>query len=314
MMAMVIVTMAKNKIDPEYKKTIEQIRIDSENNADNQMQDIYKLQNDKLDEVHAMAGMIFIKYAKNGLLNVTGKAKSNMINTANKKLTGIGKDLGTAEVSKVSNIISNTYKDTYYKNAYVMDKFGVNPNFSTLKQKYVNSVINAKYKGSDFSDRIWKNKSAVIDKLGQTLLDANDGATTIDQLGQAIQDIFGVQAYESRRLVRTEVARNATSAQLQIGLDSGCQTVLWSATLDDRTAEYDASLDGQSWGINDDHPVPVDDTHPNCRCVLINVPYDGWQPSQRMDNETGDLIDYQDYATWAQTNGIDNDDDENEDD
>lgn len=300
------------KIDAKYKKTIEQIRIDSEGYANNQMQDVYTQQNEKLDAVHAMVGLIYIKHSSNGLLNLTGKDKTTMMQSVNKNLTSISKDLGNAEVSKVSSILGNTYKDTYYKNAYVMQNFGIKTNFNLLKQQFVDATINADYKESTFSDRIWDNKGSMIDKLRQLLIDANDGKTTIDQIGSQIKDVFGVQAYESRRLVNTEVARNASNAQLQIGQDSGCKQVLWSATLDNKTAEYDASLDGQTWGINDDHPMPVDDTHPNCRCVLINVPYDGWQPSQRMDNNTKELIDYQDYATWAKDNSIGGDENNEE--
>jgi len=292
------------KVNPLYKKTIEQIRIDSENYADNEMQAIYSQQNDKLDAVHTMIGLIYIKYAVDGLLNLSGKDKANMMNSIDTKLTTITKDLGDAEVKKVSSILGDTYKDTYYKNAFVMQNFGISTKFNILKKEFIDANINAVYKESTFSDRIWKAKSSMMDKLRQSLIDANDGKTTIDKVGKSIKDIFGTTAWESRRLVRNETARNATSAQLEIGKNSGCKQVMWSATLDSKTAEYDASLDSQTWGIDEDHPIPVDDTHPNCRCVLINVPYEGWQPTQRKDNETKDLIDNTDYATWAQKNGI----------
>lgn len=82
---------------------------------------------------------------------------------------------------------------------------------------------------------------------------------------------------------------------------------MWSATLDSKTAEYDASLDGQVWDIDEDHPMPVDSTHPNCRCVLVNIPFADWKPSKRLDNKTRQLIDYQDYATWSKDKGIDDD-------
>lgn len=300
--------MATSKINPKYKATIEQIKIDSENKSEKRMQDIYKLQNDKLDAVHSMVGMVFIKHGTNGVLNVNGKAKITMMNEFNTNLTKMAKDLGSAEVDKVSSILRDTYKDTYYTNAYVMGQFGIKTNFKILKQQFVDRTINAEYKESTFSDRIWTNKESMISNLKQALIDANDGNTSINDIAQNISNIFGVQAYQGRRLVRTEVARNSANSQLQIGLDSNCTQVQWSATLDDKTEEYDASLDGQTWGINDDHPMPVESTHPNCRCVLLNVPYDGWQPTQRMDNNTKELIDYKSYSDWKADNGIDSTD------
>jgi hypothetical protein len=72
--------------------------------------------------------------------------------------------------------------------------------------------------------------------------------------------------------------------------------------LDMKTAPEDAELDGKIWGINEDHPEPP--LHPDCRCELINVPYAGWNPSARKDNETGKIIAYTNYADWAKDKGI----------
>ena len=249
-------------IDKQYKATIEQIRLDSEDYADEQMQDIYNLQNDKLDAVHAMIGLIYIKYAVDGLLNLTGKQKTTILKDVNDKLSKIVKDLGDAEVKKVSSILAKTYKDTYYKNAFVMDKLGISSNFNILKEEFIDTAINREYLGETFSSRIWADKQFMMDKLYSLIKDASTGGTTIDQIGKQIKDTFGVTAYESRRLIRTEVAKNAVDAQEQIGKDAGCEQVMWSATLDMKTAEYDASLDGQVWGIDEDHPQPVYDTHP----------------------------------------------------
>lgn len=296
--------MPKNKkINTAYRKTIEQIRIDSEDKADDDMQDVYSLQNDKLDAVHAMVGLLFIKYAVDGLLNLNKK----QLDDVQTKLTKIGKDLGNAEVEKVSSILSDTYKDTYYKNAFVFDKLNISSNFNILKQEFIDTAINKEYKGSTFSDRIWTNKSDMMDKLYNLIKDASTGKTTVDQVGKQIKDAFGVQAYESRRLVRTEVARNAVDAQLLSGKNAGCKKVQWSATLDNKTAEYDASLDGQTWDIDEDHPMPVDSTHPNCRCILLNIPYEGWQPDKRMDNETHQLVDWTNYSDWKDQQNINDD-------
>lgn len=300
----------KVKVDPRYKKTIEQIRLDSENDAEDDMQGVYQLQNDKLDEVHNLIGKIFIAYAVNGLLNLQGKQKTSILSNVKSKLTDIGKDLANNEVDKVGRILSQTYEDTYNKNNFVFDQLGITSNFNILKKEFIDTAINREYKDSTFSDRIWKNKSDMMDTLYNLIKTAStDNKTTIDQIGKQIKDKFGVQAFESRRLVRTEVARNATDAQLLAGKNAGCKTVCWNATLDNRTAEYDASLDGQTWGIDEDHPMPVSDTHPNCRCVLLNLPYENWTPSKRLDNDSRELIDWTNYADWKAQQNNDNSDD-----
>lgn len=293
------------KINPWYRKMIEQIRLDSEKYADEQMKDVYSDQKDKLDDLHSFIGLLYIKYSVDGLLKLNGSQKASVIGEIDSKLKAIGKELGEKEVNKVRSILDKTYKDTYYKNAYVLDSgMKINLKFDIPKQQLVDVAINAEFKGSTFSDRIWNNKAAMIDKLKKSIVEAYKGNTTIDKISKYIQHTFNVSAYESNRLVATETARVAVKAQEQIGLDSGCKEVMWSATLDSRTAPYDASLDGKVWGINENHPEPVMDTHPRCRCVLINVPFADWKPSKRKDNESKKIIDYKTYDEWLKDKGI----------
>ncbi len=287
------------KINPQYRKMIEQIRLDSEKYADEQMREVYSDQKGKLDELHSFIGLLYIKYSIDGLLKLNGSQKAPVIAEIDSKLKAIGKDLGEKEVSKVRSILDKTYKDTYYKNAYVLDSgMKIDLKFDIPKQQFVDTSVNAKFKESTFSDRIWNNKAAMIDKLKKSIVEASKGNTTIDKIAKDIQHTFNVSAYDSNRLVATETARVAIKAQEQIGIDSGCKEVMWSATLDSRTAPYDASLDGKVWEINENHPEPVLDTHPRCRCVLINVPFEDWRPTKRKDNETKDIIDYKDYNDW----------------
>lgn len=251
------------KVDPQYRRAIEQIRLDSEKYADEQMKDVYSDQKDRLKDLHSFIGLLYIKYSVDGLLKLNRAQKASITSVLDSRLKTMGKNLGQKEVSKVKSILDKTYKDTYYKNAYVLDSgMNVDIKFKMLKPEFVKSAVNSKLKGEIFSSRIWNNKAAMIDKLKKSIVEASNGNTTIDKIAKDIQHIFNVSAYDSNRLVATETARVAVKAQEQIGLDSGCKEVMWSATLDSRTAPYDASLDGKVWGINENHPEPVSDTHP----------------------------------------------------
>lgn len=293
------------KVNPEYRKAIEQIRIDAENFASSSMQNVYSLDKKALDELHIQIAKIYIKYAKDGYLKLTQQDKTKITADIADKLKSIGLSLGKTEIATVSSILKNVYATTYYKNAFVLEN-GMTGNikFNILKQEFIDSAVNAKFKESTFSDRIWNNKAAMIDKLKKSIVEAYQGNTTIDKIAKDIQHTFNVSAYDSNRLVATETARVAVKAQEQIGLDSGCREVMWSATLDSHTAPYDASLDGKVWGINENHPEPVMDTHPRCRCILINVPFADWKPTKRKDNETKKIISYKDYAQWFKDKNI----------
>lgn len=293
------------KIDPEYQKLLLQIKQDGEKYADRQMQTVYGVQKDNLTELHKYLGLLYVKNAVDGLLNVTPTQKKAVLFDVDQQIISAQKGIGSAEVQAVSEILKHNYGDMYYKTAYVMDsglKAGIK--FGMLKPEFTNAAVNSPVDGEIFSDRIWNNKAAVADKLKESFVNALNGDTTIDKIGQEIQRAFNVQAYESQRLVHTENARVQSAAIDDIGKSAGCSQQMFCATLEANTCSECAELDGKYFDIDDDSKpgIPV---HPECRCVYINVPpVPGWTPQSRRDNETGEDIGYEDYAQWVAEKGI----------
>ena len=291
------------QINKQYRELIEKIKTDSEKYTDAEMKSIYKEQNASLKTLEALLGAMFIKYGVNGLLRMTSKQKGSM--GLKQMLKSMGKTLGTSEIAKVTDILGSVFKDTYYKNAFTMEMgMPVNLKFDIIKKEFIDKAVNKKFKGELFSDRIWKNKSLLINRLQGSLEDVMKGKTTIDKVARDIKTTFNRTAYESRRIAQTEVGRMAVDAQDAIARSSGVEEVIWNAVLDDRTVDYDASLDGKVWGINKNHPRPIYDTHPLCRCLILSVPYKNWSPTSRKDNKTKEVITYTNYSDWAKEKGI----------
>lgn len=283
---------------------IEQIAIDNEAYTEEKMKAVYKTQKKELDALNTVIGTLFIKYAVDGLLKMNSQDKSNA--GIKETLKNIGKTLGEAEVKTVTGILGKAYADTYYKNAFIMDSgLKIDLKFNILKKEFIDAAVKAKYKGDLFSDRIWTNKADMIDQLQSNLTEAMQGKITIDKVARNIKNTFNTTAYESQRLVRTENARIQSQAIDDIGRSAGVTQQMYSATLDMLTNPIDASFDGNLYDINDDSKPDIPQ-HPNCRCVYINVPYDGWAPTGRKDNETKDIIDYKNYDTWLKYKGISN--------
>lgn len=298
----------KKKLNPQYQKKIEQIKLDAEDYTDEEMQPVYTQQKQSLDALHAMIGLLFIKYAVDGLLKVNPSQKASITNQFDIKLKSMGKNLGTSEVKTVTDILSQVYKDTYNKTAYTMDSgLKVDLKFNILKPEFIDSVVNSEFKGEMFSNRIWKNKSDMMDMLKSGLLEAMKGNTSIDKLGRDIQTTFNTTAYQSQRLVHTEMARVQSQASDDIGHNTGVKQQMYTATLDNKTSPECAALDGTIYDIDDPDKVIPPENHPNCRCVLQNM-IDGWTPSVRKDNITKEIIPYQTYAQWKSDKGIDDED------
>ena len=297
-----------DKINPTYRKQIEQIKIDGEDYADEEMKPLYTQQNESLDSLHVLLGAMFIKYGIDGLIKINGSQKANITSQINTKLKSIGKDLGDSEVTKVTDILSKVFSDTYYKNAFVIDSgMKINLKFNLLKKEYIDAAVNQEFKGELFSDRIWKNKADMIDKLQSSIIKCMKGNTHLDKVARDIRDTFNVTTYESQRLVRTENARIQSQAIDDIANNTGVTKQMYSATLDMKTNPIDASFDGNIYDVNDDSKPDIPQ-HPNCRCCYINMPSEDWKPTQRKDNETKDIIDYKDYATWLKDKGINEND------
>ncbi len=293
-----------DKVNPNYRKAIEQINIDGEEQANENMKPVYAEQKNSLDEMHKLIGLLFIKYSVDGNLNLNKVQKIKVLANISNQLNKIKKDLGDKEVNAVTYILKNEYKNVYFKNAYVIDS-GIKANlkFNIPKQEYIDAAVNAELDGELFRDRIWKNKADLVTTLKQSLIEIMRGNTTIDKAGKLIENTFNASAYKSYRLMITELTRVQSQAQTDIATNIGLKKQMWSATLDTKTCEECAALDGKIFDI-DDESRPEMPLHPNDRCCWINVPFDGWQPTKRKDNESKNIIDYQDYNSWLNDNKI----------
>ena len=294
----------KIKINPTYQKQIEQVKIDGEKYVTKGMRDVYAEQKKALDSTHSFIGDLYIKHAVDGKLKMTSQQKAN--SGVKEHLQTIGKSLGDVEVKKVSSILGQTYSDTYYKSAFIQDS-GIKKDltFDLVGKKVIDDAVNTKFKGKLFSDRIWANKANLIDDLNSSFNDAMDGKSTIDKIAKDVSHAFNTTAYDSSLLAQNENARVKSQASDDMASSSGATQQMYSATLDDKTSDECAALDGQVWDIDDPDKVVPPDNHPLCRCCLITMPFPGWTAVERKDNETKDIIDYKDYSQWKSDKGID---------
>ncbi|HBV88307.1 MAG TPA: hypothetical protein DEF42_17080 [Desulfosporosinus sp.] len=292
-------------VDPEYQSKIEDIKVEGENLSEKGMKPVYSKQKASLDEIQAIIGKMFVDYdTENGFLKLTREQQNRLTNDMKEKLKEMGIVLAQSEVSTVASILGTVYATTYYMNAWVLDEgIDVALKFDILKPEVIKRAVNTKFKGELFSDRIWKNKTDMMNKLQSSLVDAFKGRISIDKIGTEIKKTFNVQAYESKRLMITETARIQTQATDDIAKSTGIKKQMYSATLDKKTNPKDASFDQKVYNV-DDPNKPKIPQHPQCRCVYINIPYDGWSPTQRKDNISKKLISNIDYDTRKRNIGI----------
>jgi SPP1 gp7 family putative phage head morphogenesis protein len=222
---------------------------------------------------------------------------------------------------RVKGIINSTLKDTftsnYYQTAYAFESsMGLNLGFGMLNASVIEaSVLNS------FDKITWVNRldgwnQIAYAEIRKSLTKGLILGQGYGKIGKDIKERLDISAGRAIRIARTEghrvqsVARldaidKTTSAAERLGIEV---TRIWTATLDNRTRDTHADLDGQAAsedgfytisGITTEAPglsgVPEFDI--NCRCTE-RTEIKGYETNVRRDNISKELIEYQTYKDW----------------
>jgi len=105
---------------------------------------------------------------------------------------------------------------------------------------------------------------ATADEIAKTI-------KSIDATGKAVK--LGKSKSYSLRVIRDWVVDNGLASSLEEYVDQMFETkeVVWVSVIDQNTAPFDASLNGQVFKY-DDVARPYPPLHPNCRCRVDPIP------------------------------------------
>lgn len=263
-----------------------------------------------LEEVRTDIAKLYTKYAVDGTLSVSQQQRYTIIKEMERKFLAEASKLGHIDIGHTTKILTDVYKESLLRTTYVIDKgTSVAIDFSILRPEFVEKVVFADFKGGiNFSDRIWTNKSKMVEKLQRELERGIMNGDSIDKMSKRFANTMGSSANDSRRLIHTEMARVQSEAADTVYKNSEVVTkILFTATLDNVTSEICEENDGKYFDIDEDYPKPP--LHPFCRSVIVPV-IEGWSPSLRRENiedETGNkkVTDYTSYKSWKQSKDID---------
>ena len=215
----------------------------------------------------------------------------------NKLIKGTFKGEYEAENSIVMENLYNVANDKYYSNCYLYS-IGINYTLKPVKENTLKKIINKKIAGKNYSERIWTNKNKVAKQLRKEVNDFLNGKTTINEINSVIGKRFDVNWNNTNRLVRDSIGRVQWEANRIWRQEHNIKKVLWNATLDRRTCDDCQAYDGKVFDAND-----TPNQHVMCRCELISI-VDGWEPKERLDNETKKRINYITYKEWKEQQDI----------
>lgn len=157
--------------------------------------------------------------------------------------------------------------NSYYKAVYDTQMgTGYDFSFNKIDKNLTTALLNEKWSGLNYSQRIWGNTDILADSLSQILGGAMLSGQSIEKTSKQIRDRFNVSKYYAERLVRTETNHFNNEADAMAYEEMGINKYVFVATLDSRTSETCQNHDGKVYDYKDKEVgVNFPPLHPNCR-------------------------------------------------
>ena len=178
-------------------------------------------------------------------------------------------DLYNGQEIDFSKFSSDLYKNNYYHTAYEIQKgFNIGYDLQSYNKNQLEKVIRGTWGAdkSNFSGRIWKHKTDLINTLNNEITLNIIKGKSPDEAINNIARKFNVNKNKAGRLVMTESSFIANTAQKDCYKDLDVEKYEIVATLDSHTSKLCQDLDGAVFKLSD---YEVGSTappfHPYCR-------------------------------------------------
>lgn len=130
------------------------------------------------------------------------------------------------------------------------------------------TIVNASFHNAKYSERIWMHQDLLRNELGKLLTRGMVQGKNPRVLARELRKTFDVSIYNSERLMRTELARVQTEAQLQSYKENGFEEYEYMACHNSDVCANCKALDGKVFKIDDGMPGEnAPPMHPSCHCA-----------------------------------------------
>lgn len=207
----------------------------------------------------------------------------------------------------IDALIKNTYLNGYYHTAYeIQNGFNIGWDVSAINDKQLEKIISKPWATDkkNFSDRIWNNRSNLINEVHTQLTQNVMLGKSPDESIKSIVKKFNTSKHNAGRLVMTESAYFSSQSQKDAFTDLDVEKFEIVATLDSLTSEICQQMDGQIFDMKDFEPgVTAPPFHPWCRTTT--VPYFDDNFTERAARDEDGKTYYVDsklkYPDWKKT-------------
>ena len=208
------------------------------------------------------------------------------------------------ENETATEMYKGVINDSYYKTMVdIQQGFNQDFEFSRLDNNLINTVLDNKWSGKNYSQRIWKNTDILAEKVSDIIGGGLIRGQSIEKMSRQLREQFNAGKYYADRLARTEMCHFYNEADRMAYEELGVDKYVFMAVLDNRTSEYCQEMDNKIIEYKD---IKVGENfpplHPNCRSTTRGY-IEGFEDSikRRAKNPiTGEneVIDNISYKEW----------------
>ena len=172
-------------------------------------------------------------------------------------------------IDEIDQHIRNTYTSDFYHTAYEIQKgVGVGTTINRLDPRIVEMIVCKPWAvdGKNFSDRLWENKTKLINNLHNSLSRMCITGEAPDRAIAEISKQMKVSRAQAGRVVMTESAAVANKARQDCMKELDVEQFEVVETLDSHTCEFCGPMDGKHFLMSEFQiGVTAPPFHPNCR-------------------------------------------------
>ncbi|NSB12118.1 hypothetical protein [Clostridium beijerinckii] len=219
-------------------------------NCNLELEKVYNLNKENKDKLLQELALILLLYKiDNNVMDLTYSEKSEIKEKFEKLIVKFtGRQVKLTD-SVITAILMFTVKSTFKFYGY---KY-------TLKE--VKDIVNRKFKGKVYNERIINNEQKIADYLYGKVDSFVDGNESVNTIHEDIEATYKQNKDNIVTLAETELNRTEGLAFLLFAKSIGVTKFIRNEVLDDRTCDECADLDGQIF----DYENLIENVHPRCR-------------------------------------------------
>lgn len=222
----------------------------------------------EVDKLARKSGKVSVKKLreyKEILRLQSAKAYMSRLEDLKTRITHNLVNLAVQESEMMGESLQKTSKRAYSLSAYELSKYTGFANIITDDQ--FAKIVNERWLGANYSDRVWEDKARLETSLEKTLLQGIVRGQNPKKIAEEMQKDMGGAYYRCERLARTETIHTLNESTFQSYKDYGVKEYEFICGADERTCPQCSELDGQHFKLSEKiEGVTYPVIHPNCRC------------------------------------------------